>query len=51
MPCRSVAAAAKGPITALIRVRAHNIVNGVANGIGPVTAALVAAAGPTGWPE
>ena len=43
MPWRSVAAAANGPITALISVSAHRIVNGVANGTGPPTAALVAA--------
>src|SRR6266481_623636 len=43
MPYRSVAAAAKGPITPLMRVSAHRIVNGVSNGTGPATAALVAA--------
>jgi len=42
MPWRSVAAAANGPMTALTRVSAHRIVNGVANGTVPPTAALVA---------
>ena len=32
-----------GPTTALIRVNAHRIVNGVPNGIGPTTAAFEAA--------
>src|SRR5579883_2701305 len=43
MPYLSVAAAAKGPMTLLIRVNAHRIVNGAPNGTGPTTAALVAA--------
>src|ERR1700730_14662305 len=43
MPWRNVAAAAKGPMTTLTNVSAHRIVNGVSNGIGPTTAALVAA--------
>ena len=35
MPCRSAAAAAKGPTTRLTSVSAHRIVNGVPNGSGP----------------
>ena len=45
-PCRNVAAAANCPSTRLIRVSAHNTVNGVPNGTGPTTAAFDA-----GYPE
>src|SRR5262252_2967236 len=41
-PWRSVAAAANGPITRLMRVRAHRIVNGAPNGTGPTIAASAA---------
>src|SRR2546423_9425741 len=43
MPWRNAAAAAKGPSTALIKVSAHRIVNGVPNGTGPTIAAFEAA--------
>src|SRR6202167_61711 len=40
---RSAAAAAKGPTTRLASDNPHNVMNGVSNGIGPLTAALGAA--------
>src|SRR5499427_9614623 len=42
-PCRSASAAAMGPITRLISVRAQRILNGGPNGIGPTIAAFEAA--------
>ena len=39
-PWRSAAAAANGPITRLISVRAHRIMNGAPNGTGPMIAAF-----------